>query len=247
MELKSLILGIVLAVSIFAVKSGTGVYYLTARMEDRRRRIWVNLGSALSYGLLFLAAFFLLKGLHRIALFPLFNRILKYGMPLHFALAFGMLIWGIYLLKRTSNRRTSKAYLTLILPCPVCMTVILLITGFVLSYFPKDGGRALMGVFGVYLAIQIVTVGAFSFWQKAGQTDPDRTLGWGMLLIAGYFILTVLIAPQMGGLSKIYRIATYKGDTELLTRHWIIAVWTTLGLTFAVGVILKTLWLKRKG
>ena len=246
MELKGLIFGVVLAVSIFAVKSGIGVYYLTAHMKSRARRIWIFSGSAFSYGLLFLAAFFLLRGLRQITLFPLFYRILKYGMPLHFSLAFGMIIWAVYLLKREHARATSKAFLTLIVPCPVCMTLVLLITGFVLSYFPKNGGSMLLLVYGIYLVIQGGTMGVFALWQKIGRTDPDRVLGWGMLLIAGYFILTVLVAPQMGGLSKIYRIATYKGDTELLTHNWIIAVWVTLALTFMLGMILKTLRLKRK-
>ncbi len=246
MELKSLILGIVLAVSIFAVKSGIGMYYLVAHVKSRRWRTWIFLGSAVSYGLLFVAAFFLLKWLNQVALFPFFNKILKYGMLLHFALAFGMLLWAVYLLKRDHTHTTSKAYLTLVVPCPVCMTVILLITGFVLSAFPKNGGRVLIGVFGIYLLIQLATMGVFALWQKAGRMDPDRTLGWGMLLIAGYFILTVLIAPQMGYLSKIYRIANYKGETELLTRNGIIAVWATIALTFALGWAFRTLRLKRK-
>lgn len=246
MELKSLILGIVLAVSIFAVKSGIGMFYLAAHVENRKRRIWIFFGSAVSYGLLFLAAFFLLKWLNQVALFPLFNRVLKYGMPLHFVLAFGMFLWAVYLLERDHTHSTSKAYLTLIVPCPVCMTVVLLITGFVLAYFPKNGGIALAGVYLVYLVIQALTMGVFALWQKAGRMDPDRTLGWGMLLIAGYFILTVLIAPQMGDLSKIYRIATYKGETELLTRNGIVAVWATIAFTFALGWAFRTLRLKRK-
>lgn len=246
MELKSLILGIVLAVSIFAVKSGIGMVYLVAHVKDRKRRTWVILGSAVSYGLLFVAAFFLLRWLNRVALFPLFNKILKYGMPLHFALAFGMLVWAVYLLKRDPTPTTSKAYLTLVVPCPVCMTVILLITGFVLAYFPKNGGIALAGVYVIYLVIQFATMGIFAVWQRAGDGDPDRMLGWGMLLIAGYFILTVLIAPQMGDLSKIYRIANYKGETDLLTRNGIIAVWATIAFTFALGWIFRTLRLKRK-
>jgi len=245
MELKSLILGIILAVAIFAVKSGIGMYYLVTLMESRRRRVWIFSGSAVSYGLLFVAAFFLLRGLHQVALFPFFNKILKVGMPIHFALAFGMLVWAVYLLKRNHIHTSSKAFLTLIIPCPVCMTVILLITAFVLSLFPERGGFVLTGVFGVYLVIQFLTILVFSTWQKISRMDADRVLGWGMLIIAGYFILTVLIAPQMGDLGKIYRIATYKGETELLKLNWIIAVWTTVCLAFVAGWVLRTWRLRR--
>ena len=245
MELKSLILGIVLAVSIFAVKSGIGMYYLVQHAKTWRGRIWLFLGSALSYGLLFAGAFFLLRWLDKGALFPLFSRILTYGMPLHFALAFGMLVWAVYLLKRDHTHPASKAFLTLVVPCPVCMTVILLITGFILSAFPKNGGLALAGVFAIYLVIQGLTMLTFSLWQKLGRMDPDRTLGWGMLFIAGYFILTVLIAPQMGDLNKIYRIANYKGEAELLKFNWIIAVWATVAMTFIAGWFLRMWRLKR--
>ena len=246
MEFKSLILGIILAVSIFAVKSGIGMTYLVAHMESRKGRVWAFLGSALSYGLLFVAAFFLLRWLNQVALFPLFNKVMKYGMPLHFALAFGMLVWAVYLLKRDHAYHTSRAFLTLVVPCPVCLTVVVLITAFVMTYFPKNGGLALVGVYVVYLVIQGVTMLFFSLWQKTSQMDSDRALGWGMLLIAGYFILTVLIAPQMGDLKNIYRIANYKGETELLKLHWTMAVWLVVTLTFAAGVILRMRHIKRR-
>jgi len=246
MELKSLILGIVLAVSIFAVKSGMGMTYLAARMKNRKRRVWIFLGSALSYGLLFVAAFFLLKWLNQVALFPLFNKVMKYGMPLHFFLAFGMLVWAVYLLKRDHAYHTSRAFLLLVVPCPVCLTVVVLITAFIMAYFPKSSGLALAGVYVIYLVIQGVTMLVFSLWQKISQMDSDRILGWGMLLIAGYFILTVLIAPQMGDLKNIYRIATYKGETELLKLHWTMAVWLAVTLTFAAGVVLRMRHIKRR-
>ena len=76
--------------------------------------------------------------------------------------------------------------------------------------------------------------------------DADRVLGWGMLLIAGYFILTVLMAPQMGDLGKIYRIATYKGETELLKLNWIIAVWASVCLAFVAGWVLRMWRLRRR-
>ncbi len=245
MELKTLVLGIILAVSIFAVKSGIGMYYLTVHLKGRKRRIWAFLGSAISYGLLFMIAFFLIRWLSQIALFPLFNKILKFGMPLHFSLAFGMLIWAVYLLKRDHTHTVSKAFLTLVIPCPVCMTVVLLITGFVLTYFPKHGGWALVGVYGVYLLLQLLTMGGFALLRHVSRMEADRALGWGMLLIASYFILTVLVAPQMGGLNKIYRIATYKGEVALLKFHWIIAVWLTMALTFLAGLFFGMFKLKR--
>jgi predicted transporter len=246
MELKSLMLGIVLAVSIFAVKSGIGMTYLVTRMKNRKRRIWIFLGSALSYGLLFAAAFFLLRGLNQVALFPLFSKVMKYGMPLHFSLAFGMFVWAVYLLKRDHAYHTSRAFLLLVVPCPVCLTVVVLITAFIMAYFPKNSGLALIGVYAIYLAIQGITMLVFSLWQKASQMDSDRVLGWGMLLIAGYFILTVLIAPQMGDLKNIYRIANYKGETELLKLHWTLAVWLAVTLTFAAGAILRMRHIKRR-
>ncbi len=245
MELKSLIVGVLLAVSVFAAKSGIGIYYLTANMKVKTGRALIFAGSALSYGLLFAGAFFLLEWLNHISLFPLFNKILKYGMPLHFILAFGMLVWSVYLLKRNHTRQSSKAYLLLVIPCPVCMTVILLITAFVIAYFPKHSGSVLVGTFGIYLVIQMGVTLVLSRLQSVIRITSDRILGWGMLLIASYFILTVLIAPQMGGLNKIYRIANYKGDVELLKLNWVIAVWLTIATTFFAGLIFRMLKLKR--
>ncbi len=245
MELKSLIVGIILAVSIFAVKSGIGIYYIATHQSEWKGRVLTFLGSALSYGLLFIAAFLFLKWLNQVSLFPIFNRILKFGMPIHFALAFGMLGWAMYLLKRPESHRVSKAFLTLIVPCPVCMTVVVLITAFVMAYFPKHGELALLGVYGLYVVIQGLTLAAFTAWQRLSHTEPDRALGWGMLLIAGYFILTVLMAPQMEDLKKIYRIATYKGDTEMLKLNWTLTVWSIVLVTFAMGWVIRMWRLKR--
>ena len=245
MELKSLIVGIILAVSIFAVKSGIGIYYIATHQREWKRRILTFLGSALSYGLLFIAAFLFLKWLNQVSLFPIFTRILRFGMPLHFALAFGMLAWAVYLLKRPASHRVSKAFLTLIVPCPVCMTVVVLITAFVMAYFPAHGRLVLLGVYGLYVVIQGFTLVAFTVWQKISRMDPDRALGWGMLLIAGYFILTVLMAPQMGDLRKIYRIATYKGELEMLKMNWNVAVWSIVLLTFGAGWVIRAWRLRR--
>ncbi len=246
MEIKTLILGILMAVFIFAVKSGCGMYYMMARMKSWKGRGGIFLLSALSYGALFLGSYHLLRFLKHVALFPFFEKIINIGMPLHFALAFGMIVWAVLLLKGTASHTHSRAYLLLVVPCPVCLTVILLITAFIMAYFPKNGGELLGVTFGIYLVVQSGIVFALFGLQNVARWDSGRVLGWGMLLIASYFILTVLVAPQMTGLEKIYRIATYKGDSNMLKSNLIVAVWGTLGATFFLGMIGRMLRIRRK-
>jgi len=246
MELKSLLLGILMAVFIFSIKSGVGMYYLMTNMKTWRGRGGAFLLSALSYGMLFLGSFHLFRFLKHVVLFPFFARIIRIGMPLHFALAFGMMVWSVLLLKGTASHKHSRAFWLLVVPCPVCLTVILLITAFMMSYFPKNGGELLILTFGIYLLVQAGIVLILFSVQSAGRLDPGRVLGWGMLLIASYFVLTVLVAPQIGGLDKIYRIAMYNGETELLKTNWVVTVWVTLGATFFLGMIARMLRIRRK-
>ena len=51
MELKSLLLGLVFTFSVFAFKSGAGVYYLLAAKPGKARRRLQMLGFAVSYGM----------------------------------------------------------------------------------------------------------------------------------------------------------------------------------------------------
>ncbi|MCI5133244.1 MAG: hypothetical protein D3904_17450 [Candidatus Electrothrix sp. EH2] len=53
MELKSLILGLVFSVGIFALKSGAGLSYLLQREQSKLKQGAALSGFVLSYGLLF--------------------------------------------------------------------------------------------------------------------------------------------------------------------------------------------------
>jgi predicted transporter len=133
-------------------------------------------------------------------------------MAIHVLMAAGLGAWGIYLLRWGKKAKGTYGWLALVVPCPVCMTVIFLSVAFLLSVFPKSGYAAVAGLYLGYMAIVLLTVIGMRIRTKRFGTPEDSTLGAGMLVLAAYFILTVVVAPPFGDVDKIYRLAAYEGE-----------------------------------
>ena len=166
-----------------------------------------------------------------------------------------------------NTSRPTKTWMALVIPCPVCFSVILLSCSFVHALYPNEP----MVFFGLYAAFVLMTlmvavvvesiirkttttetkaeaetetetaraatigkaiIGTGNenekekekrtvHFQSTPQTTPERLLGWLMLTIAVYFLLSVIIAPQFADLSAIYSLslpAQTEIDTGLTTQ-----------------------------
>ena len=124
-------------------------------------------------------------------------RMLQYGMWLHLAVALGLLVWGIKLLLKNpqANRDLPlHASLLLIVPCPICATVILLNLTLAFSIFSMSPVSTTFVLFGLFCGIILLTSGAVSMLPR--QAGPASSfLGLSMILVALYFLFTVMIAP----------------------------------------------------
>lgn len=95
------------------------------------------------------------------------------------------------------------AWLTLALPCPVCMTVILFSMSFLHAIFSE---HLLLITSGLYLFFIItVFLTAYGFHLlKDVKTPPEVLLAHLMLGVSGYFLLLLVISPQIQGITDIY-------------------------------------------
>lgn len=247
MELKSLFLGLTFTIGIFALKSGVGLHYLFTQRYSLKGRILFIFGYALAYFLIFSISYLILKRINVIDYYNAFQGLFRSGMYIHFFMATGLIAWGIYLLKNQGERQKgSKAFWLLIIPCPVCTTVVFLTTAFLMAYFPHVGLLAVMGAYLFFILINFVTILTLTLWDKGSKSSPETTLGTAMLLIAIYFILSIIIMPQFSDIGNIYRIAAYKGEKASLNIRDILFLLATMATFFMTGYLIKRRKIRRE-
>lgn len=126
-----------------------------------------------------------------------FVNMLQYGRLLYLAVALGLFLWGVKLLLQNPakhNHLSLRTSLLMILPCPVCVTVILLNLTLAYSLFTLSPLLITLTLFALFSGIIFVTTAIiFPFRHKIGSWNSF--LGLSMTSISLYFLFTVIIAP----------------------------------------------------
>jgi predicted transporter len=249
MEWKTLVLGLLFSYGVFGAKSGVGLYYLLERTHSSLRRLGYAAAFFASYAFVFAVSFVLITQIDFLRHLQAFQRILAAGMWLHLLVAAGLLCWGAYLLRsKPSSSQTSAGWLALTIPCPVCFTVILLSTSLLMAVFPERGGLAVLTAWLTFTSLSLLSCLIMYMTAHRFKIPPDTLLGYSMLFISIYFLLTVLIAPQWSDLDKIYRIAVYTENKRAAEPFGIseLAMIGGMALAFLAGFGLKSLALGRR-
>ncbi|SDU61434.1 DUF2162 domain-containing protein [Desulfobacula phenolica] len=214
MELKSLILGLFLSTGAFAVKSGGGLSYVFLQAPGRTRQLLTTLLFMAGYGIVFAVAAAVLLNVDLMAHIDLLQVFFKSGMTLHLLLALLLLVWGGNLIKNRHEKQTStRGWIPLVVPCPVCFAVILLSCSFVSAIYP-DNSVVFFALYAGFILISLVV--AFTVRRLVSNQGAAKSfLGRLMLYIAVYFILSVIVIPQFADLDKIYRISFTDNMFEL--------------------------------
>jgi len=206
MEFKSLILGLVFSIGAFAIKSGGGLAYIFLQEPGRLKRILATLLFMAGYGMVFCAAGILLLKVHLIAHIDLLQDFFKSGMSLHFLLAALLMVWGINLLKNShENQGATRGWIPLVVPCPVCFTVILISSSFLNAVYPGSP-LVFLALYTGFITISL-TVAVIAARLVRNPDSAERFLGTLMVYIAVYFILSIIVIPQFSDLDKIYRVS----------------------------------------
>jgi predicted transporter len=247
MELKSLFLGLTFTIGIFALKSGVGLHYLLTQKRHLRGQILFIFGFVFTYFLIFLISYLILKKINVIGYYNVFQGLFRSGMYIHFFIAAGLIVWGIYLLKKEGEgQKGTKAFWLLIIPCPVCTSVVFLTTAFLMAYFPHISLLAVMAAYLFFIFINFVTILSLAPWDIKADVTPEHTLGTAMLFIAIYFILSIIVMPQFSDIDKIYRIAAYRGEEASMNIRDILFLLAAVANFFMTGYLIKSRKIRRE-
>jgi predicted transporter len=216
------------------------------RKGGRIRKVFFLSLFSLTYLLLFMICAHILQHIDVLSYFDVMQTFMKSGMIIHVLMAGGFVVWGVSLLKQGRRSQTpSYGWLALVIPCPVCITVVFLSSAFLVSYFPDSGRLAVFLAYLTFMGIVALTVVGMSLWGIQSDSTPESDMGAAMLIIAAYFFLSVIIMPQFGDVDKIYRIAAYKGENPIADpREWI-KVYAVMAVLFGAGFLYMLRKVKR--
>jgi predicted transporter len=212
MAYQSLILGVLFSIGVFAVKSGVGLSYVVSAQQKRRSKAGAVMLFALIYLCVFGVAVLALERIDPVAHMAAIRSFIQSGMMLHLLMAGLLMIWGLMLLRRTEGSRpTSRGWLILAVPCPVCVTVIFFSAGFLITCFPDTPLSAVLALYLAFVLINLLTMAVTALYRKNTATTPESFLGAAMLLASLYFFLSVTVMPQFADVENVYRLAVYQG------------------------------------
>ncbi|MEZ0329071.1 MAG: DUF2162 family putative transporter [Dissulfuribacterales bacterium] len=235
MEHTGILAGVIFGLLIFAFKAGIGIAYRLSTV-DKAHKKYLLMGSSVAYLMLFIGISYLVQIMDVTVYLGKLLPMLRTGTTIHIILCVLMAIWGVYLLGkqnaghkaveaysdrgidiaihgdrgrflklRTGKSVSTQAWLVLAVPCPVCMTVILFSLAFLQALFPE---RTFLITSGLYLVFMLtVFLTAYGFYCiKDSQNSPETLLAYLMLGVSGYFVLLLVISPQIQGITEVYEL-----------------------------------------
>lgn len=241
LELKSLLIGLAFAVGVFAMKTGAGLSYFLTRQRTTWQKIGVLFVIGASYFLLFLLSWYVCTRVDVVLYFNELRTLFQSGMTLHVVVAVGVFIWGFSLLRTRPKHggHGSWGWLSLVIPCPVCGSVIFFTTGFLASLYPDDSLSAVLGAYALFAAIMLVTLSALTVVSRLALWSPEHILAFSMLFIASYFILSVLVVPHFSDLDKVYRVAAFHSSQGSVDAKQLACVLLLAVIAISAGFLLQ--------
>ena len=233
MELKTLWLGLLVSCGTFAVKTGLGWAY-AASAGRARRRVLASLAVILSYAGLFALVWLVVAKINLLAHYETLLPLWRQGFLLHWLTAAMLLIWGVFLLRRPAGQgchSNSRGWLALVIPCPVCLSLILMSAATLNLYFPEQALGATAALFLAFMAIAALAAALARPGAGRPGAGLEADLGLAMMLVALYFILSALLFPQFTEVRRVYRLTAYAAEGQTVNR---LAQAATLGITFAL-------------
>ena len=234
------ITGVFAAFSIFGIKAGLGLSaYIFNKNILTGKKVQLLSATFFTYFILFFSLFYVITSFNLIDYLDQIINMLKYGMLLHYAVAFGLLLWGVRLLFQThgkSDKISSNYGLMLLFPCPVCATVILLNLSFAFSLFSVSSLVVTLTLFSIFTGIIFITV-ALVFPFRHRILSGSSFLGLSMVLVSLYFLFTVIIAPIYPEIKAAFTMAASNNPVKQINLFHTTILLVVLSVILGYGFI----------
>jgi predicted transporter len=237
--------GMLFSLGIFAIKVGFGLGF--GRIK------WKGIFLTLS---IYLVVFVFIAVLSE-RLIQLLEPVLRKGPYLHTLMAAGMIVWGIYLVRqcgRATERQikvlqcysaTGNAEKTtalphyrsaalLLIPCPVCLTAMTFSTWAALNVIQFPAVLLGLGIGAVFIFLTLAVVGLTRLKQTS---NPEISLGLGMIVIGIYFISSLFIPAKIEEAKGIYR--SFLTENSSIDLNNSIGVFALLFVAMVVGYLMN--------
>lgn len=239
MDPERFALGLVVILAGFAIKSGVGLYMglFAQNAFPKRGRLLllypsIYLTLFLGLGLLWVYAQDLKVAIHLI---------LSYGAEIHILVSLFFMYLGIRFLLVPNNMATSKRWLVLLIPCPICAVTVFMSLGILISFFPQHELTAIFFSYGVFMSLGTLTLAVMYLCVKHRVIiDLNLLLGLILIFTSLYTIAVLLISEGYMQSGRVINIASNKSNFSFsFSNNLIIISFVICILAFLLGFIKK--------